>query len=91
MSDIKKYWQEQTCKDAVSPGFLPIEPEWDCDDVPRCSDGCAYYDGKRCELIGSRPDQVCEVAAQEMARVIDGVVNSLSFTGRANDREGGGK
>lgn len=31
--------------------------------VPRCSeDGCPKYDGKRCELLGRRPDNICEPA-----------------------------
>ena len=37
--------------------------------VPMCSDdNCPSYDGKRCRLLGSRPDRICEPAVIELVR-----------------------
>lgn len=38
-----------------------ISPEWH-DLVPRCTDRCPHHDGKRCELLGHRPSDLCEPA-----------------------------
>lgn len=43
-------------------------PNWANDGVPLCSeDECPSYDGKRCRLLGFRPDNICEPAVAEMA------------------------
>lgn len=49
------------------------------DGVPRCGQapapgkhGCPSYDGKRCAVLGQRPDWICEPAVEAMARAIPG-------------------
>jgi hypothetical protein len=39
-----------------------MQPRIGQDGVPRCSDECEQYDGKRCQLLGCRPGPVCEPA-----------------------------
>lgn len=39
-----------------------IQPSWDSANVPYCQHECASYDGKRCKLMGFRPDIICEPA-----------------------------
>lgn len=42
-------------------------PYLDDDGVPYCStDECPMYDGKRCELLGHRPDGLCEPEVREI-------------------------
>ena len=48
-----------------------IRPHW-FDGVPLCAlEACPRYDGKRCELLGLSPGQVCEVAVKRMAKRLD--------------------
>lgn len=42
------------------------EPKWDSDSIPRCDERCPAFDGKRCELLGFRPDVICEPAVFEL-------------------------
>lgn len=35
--------------------------------APHCNEDCRLYDGKRCEILGRRPGQLCEPAVKEMA------------------------
>lgn len=37
------------------------------DGVPMCQDSCPSYDGKRCRVMGFRPDRICEPAVKQMA------------------------
>lgn len=46
-----------------------IEPMW-VEGVPLCDRGCASHDGKRCEVIGHRPDRLCQPAVVQMANVV---------------------
>jgi hypothetical protein len=40
-----------------------IRPEWpDAPGVPGCSTACTSFDGKRCMVLGRRPDTDCEPA-----------------------------
>ena len=68
-----KAWQKQLNGDSVGLGQqLSAEPQWDPETgVPFCSEHCSHHDGKRCQLLGFRAPQICEVVVQEMARVID--------------------
>lgn len=43
------------------------EPRIDQDGVPWCDERCHNFDGKRCELLGQRPDGICEPAVIELA------------------------
>lgn len=43
------------------------EPDISNNGVPRCDEHCRHYDGKRCELMGFRPDAICEPEVEEMA------------------------
>ena len=48
---------ENHLKEAVETEDL--RPEWDNTHVPNCTEGCPSHDGKRCELLGHRPSDVC--------------------------------
>ena len=46
----------------------PQRPTFDKLGVPHCAyNACPSYDGKRCELLGARPDGICEPAVIDMA------------------------
>jgi hypothetical protein len=64
--------------DLIEPGAnppLPPQPDWR-DDVPWCFPegdlgaglNCPHYDGKRCDLLGHDPEDICEPAVQEFVR-----------------------
>ena len=38
-----------------------VMPNWD-ENVPYCTDRCPEHDGKRCRILGHRPDGICEPA-----------------------------
>ena len=42
--------------------YAEIQPDWDAQDVPNCTDTCPSHDGKRCVVLGFRPDTICEPA-----------------------------
>lgn len=44
-----------------------MQPEWTDQLIPRCSEHCPSFDGKRCELMGFRPDGICEPAVHEVS------------------------
>ena len=48
------------------------EPRWS-GGMPRCHDGCAQHDGKRCRLLGLRApeDKACEPVVIEMSELLD--------------------
>ena len=46
------------------------QPEW-IDGVPLCREGCPHHDGKRCGLMGFRPDRICEPAVVAMRTELD--------------------
>lgn len=49
-------------------GPIPA-PDVDKHGTPWCTgDECGAYDGKRCELLGQRPDRICEPAVIDLAR-----------------------
>ncbi len=44
-----------------------INPVWE-DGLPVCTEGkCPQYDGKRCRMVGWRPDRFCEPALKTLA------------------------
>jgi len=43
------------------------DPNVTSDGVPWCRDECRQHDGKRCRLLGFRPDSLCEPAVVAMA------------------------
>ena len=45
------------------------DPDWE-DGVPLHDDACRAFDGKRCSLMGFRPDRICEPQVKEMAQAI---------------------
>lgn len=46
----------------------PIKPRVDEHGVPLCDDeACPHYDGKRCSVMGFRPDGICEPAVLDIA------------------------
>lgn len=62
-------WQ-RGCAARVDPTLrAPATPEWH-KDVPRCTERCSYHDGKRCELLGHRPDGICEPVVRQMGRLL---------------------
>ena len=44
-------------------------PTWSSD-VPFCDHQCPHYDGKRCRVLGLRPDNICEPVVQQMAQML---------------------
>ena len=47
-----------------------MEPNWDDNNFPLCSqEQCLSYDGKRCELLGYRPGEICEPAVIQIVRL----------------------
>lgn len=40
--------------------------------VPLCNDRCPSYDGKRCDVLGCRPDRICEPAVAQLAEAAGG-------------------
>lgn len=57
-----------------------IDPVIGADGIPRCHLDCPQHDGKRCKLMGRRPDALCEPAMDDMAKVIEAAYAAL--TGR---------
>jgi hypothetical protein len=58
--------------DAFDPNdFLDsfILPEWNRE-IPHCQERCPSHDGKRCELLGHRPDTICEPAVSNIVRAL---------------------
>lgn len=43
------------------------DPEIREDGLPLCREECVHYDGKRCRMLGFRPDRICEPAVLRMA------------------------
>jgi hypothetical protein len=64
-------WKLAAELDAVADGVHRAMPRWEAG-VPHCrEDGCVHYDGKRCELLGVRPGDICEPAVAGMAAMLD--------------------
>lgn len=48
-----------------------IEPNVDNDGIPRCAyEECQSYDGKRCGLMGFKPDAICEPAIFKIVQLL---------------------
>lgn len=47
-----------------------IVPLFGTDNVPRCDERCPSFDGKRCEILGHRPDGICAPAVKEMSKAL---------------------
>lgn len=45
------------------------QPVWSSD-VPFCNGECVHFDGKRCRLMGRRPDNICEPVVAQMAKML---------------------
>ena len=54
---------------------LPIIPDWR-DDVPWCNESCPKHDGKRCEVLGRRPDDMCVPAVRGLVATVRGVYSA---------------
>lgn len=68
---MTRNWKLAAELDAVSDGVHRAMPRWE-GGVPCCRrDGCVHYDGKRCELLGAQPANICEPAVFGMAAVLD--------------------
>lgn len=46
-----------------------MQPEWLSIGVPLCNESCPSHDGKRCELMGCRPDEMCQPAVMAMYEI----------------------
>ncbi len=60
-------------------------PNWD-GDVPRCSERCPMFDGKRCDELGQRPDGICEPAVKEIVAAARSMVGAFKHVG--NEQSG---
>jgi hypothetical protein len=38
--------------------------------IPTCAESCRFHDGKRCELLGFRPDNLCEPMIADWSEII---------------------
>jgi hypothetical protein len=50
-------------------------PSWDSDGVPEClheTRQCRNFDGKRCDILGERPDWICRPMVRRMAELLRG-------------------
>ena len=63
-------WRQRAEREAVADGQDVPKPAWHSDDVPRRVESCIHHDGKRCELLGSRADGVCEPVVSGMAALL---------------------
>lgn len=54
--------------------YLKPMPARDEDGLPRCTEKCAHHDGKRCVILGHRPDGLCEPEVREMAAKLTALV-----------------
>lgn len=67
-----------------------IRPMLSKDGVPNCTtDECPQYDGKRCRLLGFRPDSICEPAVVRLTSRITEPENMLSDLLAVIHRDGG--
>lgn len=58
--------RRELARACVANEFPAAYPKWD-GNVPLCDeDACPHYDGKRCKLLGLRPDRICEPVAREI-------------------------
>ncbi len=46
-----------------------IQPDVQPSGLPTCSSRCPSHDGKRCEIMGRRPEAICEPRVIEMSRL----------------------
>lgn len=59
------------------------------DGIPRCAEeGCRRYDGKRCELLGARPGNLCEPAVLLLVTEIKHMKRALRRWQTGNQIEG---
>ena len=66
-------------------------PEYDKDGVGIHSDDCPAYDGKRCSLIGFRPDRICEAWVLDLIKRAGGKpCKACGGTGICNKCHGSG-
>lgn len=64
MSIFEQYLKT-VVKDGAQPSFTP-------DFLPLCTEECQHHDGKRCDLLGRRPDEHCTPALIDiMAKMQD--------------------
>jgi hypothetical protein len=64
-----KDWQRKVMDAATPKGEHPIWPGWS-GSVPLCMEECGQHDGKRCRLLGVRPDRLCEPAVAAMGDIV---------------------
>lgn len=65
----KPTWRDRVEADAGNYRRRPL-PHWE-EVTPYCDDVCSYHDGKRCELLGHRPESVCEPVVAAMGRELE--------------------
>lgn len=62
-------WRRRVCASIVADNVAPPDPRW-AGTVPHCNEQCPHYDGKRCRLLGQRPDTLCEPVVEAMGNEI---------------------
>lgn len=74
MAKLKlKNWQKNAQRIVVEEFVFHAAPIWQ-GGIPVCPEDqleCPHYDGKRCQLMGSRPHYRCEPAIEQMAALLD--------------------
>lgn len=66
-------WRTEMEFAASGDARRPATPLWHGTTVPACSAVCVHHDGKRCEIIGARPGNLCEPVVSAMGRALDTV------------------
>lgn len=68
-----------------------IAPDVQRDGVPLCSESCPKHDGKRCRLLGFRPDRICEPAVVRLVNLAERLRSSIVLVNDAayHDRDDG--
>lgn len=66
-------WRRLAAQRASRDPDRPAQPEWGADRaLPACArEQCQHYDGKRCELLGFQPSEICEPVTRSMAALLD--------------------
>lgn len=64
-------WKLRVCSSVMLDDATPPAPRWN-GNVPLCRDACPHHDGKRCRILGHRPNIMCEPVVEAMGAEIAG-------------------
>lgn len=61
---------EANVRDQIEREAGDASPVWGKDGVPMCSEQCEHHDGKRCRILGQRPDAICAPTVEAMSSML---------------------